>query len=363
MGLLKKRKQETPKKEMVRYIENAGGCIVTKSLLDGKSHLKWLFREESVNPVDNGWRAFGAEDTQEYINDSNNLVVCDFNTLANIEPTVLHVYEMPVGADLEFVDDASGKYFINTETGEEIREPVKSPLQTAFEKNLKFISQTDFDLETVKGLFHETDKIKCFELGNCEFPSGHIIIADPLCYLQDKNSVYVLEKSVASGSYPVTLSVLYSEMAGVRIAGARLKITENIAVKYELAEPEKGGEEKRFPPMAGFAVEAGMGCFCDEQAAKDYWTFLAKWYAENPQGNIYDDYFASLFAESYEKEPGYQREGGDFLLWKNPVADTDSQIAMFASGMGDGYYPGIWGIDEKGELCELVVLFMNPELF
>lgn len=48
---------------MVCYIENTGRCIVTKSLQDGKSYLKWLFREESVNPDDNGWRAFGAEDT------------------------------------------------------------------------------------------------------------------------------------------------------------------------------------------------------------------------------------------------------------------------------------------------------------
>lgn len=44
---------------------------------------------------------------------------------------------------------------------------------------------------------------------------------------------------------------------------------------------EKREEEKGFPPMAKFAAEAGMGCFCDEQVEEYYWIFLIKWYAEN----------------------------------------------------------------------------------
>lgn len=40
------------------FIENAGGCIVSKNILDGNGKLKWLVRDESVNSVDNGWRFF-----------------------------------------------------------------------------------------------------------------------------------------------------------------------------------------------------------------------------------------------------------------------------------------------------------------
>lgn len=95
---------------------------------------------------------------------------------------------------MKFAEDSSSKYFINKETREEIWESVKPHLQTVFERTLKFVRQTDFDVEKVKRLFYETNKIKCYELGNCEFPTGHIIIADPFCYLQNKNSVYVLGK-------------------------------------------------------------------------------------------------------------------------------------------------------------------------
>ena len=48
-------------------------------------------------------------------------MVVDFNTLANIEPAVLFVYDMPVGTDLEFCRDHTGKYFVDVNTGNRIK--------------------------------------------------------------------------------------------------------------------------------------------------------------------------------------------------------------------------------------------------
>lgn len=94
-----------------------GGCIITKSLLEGQSRLKWIFREQSCNEVDNGWRALGDTDTEEYINIPENNVVVDFDRLVEIEPAVLAIYSLPVGTDLEF--DFERKIFIDTNTGKE----------------------------------------------------------------------------------------------------------------------------------------------------------------------------------------------------------------------------------------------------
>lgn len=234
-------------------------------------------------------------------------------------------------------------------------------LEAAFNENLKFISQTTMDADFVKDIFEENHDIRQFTLGQCEFKTGHVITADPLCYLQDPKNITLKEKFIAPGTYPVQVSVMNSSVAGLRIIGARLRISEKEAVKYELASglAEKDGEYRT--TYAGFPVECGMACFCDEQAAQSYWRFLSDWYNEHKDGNIYDDYFAELFAESYRKEPAYQREGGDLLLWHNPI--DNSQIAMFASGLGDGYYTDYWGIDSDGKLCDLVIIFMNPGLF
>lgn len=357
----KKTVRENRPEKQKQYIQHAGGCIVTKSILQGDTVLKWLFREESVHEADNGWRAIGADDTQEYVDNSANHTICDFNTLANIEPAVLNVYEMPVGTELELREDASGKYFLETNTGQEIREKVKSPLQFAFEQNLKFISQDKLDAGQVKAVFESEGQLRYFTIEGVAFPSGKLIVADPLCYLQSPKNISVLAKEIAPGEYPITLAVMDSKIAGIRIVGAKMKIVPEKAVKYELAEALRQKDEKWEKTLAGFPVETGTACFCDEKAAEGYWNFLSKWYGENPNGNLYDDYFSRYFAESYEKAPEYQRPGGDFILWNNPEDGT--QLAMFASGLGDGYYCPYWGMDANEKICELVILFMNPELF
>ena len=117
MGLFDKFKK-TEEKETLKT-HNLGGCIITKSLDDGTSKLKWIFREESVNPVDNGWRALGDTDTEEYINVPENNLVVDFDRLIEIEPAVLAIYDMPVGTDMEF--DSQRKVFIDSNTGKEYR--------------------------------------------------------------------------------------------------------------------------------------------------------------------------------------------------------------------------------------------------
>lgn len=234
----------------------------------------------------------------------------------------------------------------------------KPALQRAFEQNLKFISKDTLDVELVQYIFGNTEDLQQYTMGECTFSSGRVLTADPLYYLKNPKEVLVKAKRIRPGTYPVQLSIMNSQLAGMRIVGARLKLNNNEVVAYELAHGEKEDNKITF---AGFPVECGLACFCDEQAAQSYWRFLDGWYKEHKGGNIYDDYFAALFAESFKKNPSVQREAGDILMWNNPL--DGSMIAMFASGMGDGYYVDYWGVDASGEQCELVIIFMDPKLF
>lgn len=156
MELYNENKKETKveETEIKQYITGASGCIVSKSILSGTSKLKWFFREYSE--FGNGWIAFGDKDTQEYIDNPKNMAIVDFNTLIDIEPITFNVFYMPVGTDLEFHSDKSGKYFIDTNTGKEIREKVKHPAQIAFEKNLKFLNQENYSIEFFQELFQRS---------------------------------------------------------------------------------------------------------------------------------------------------------------------------------------------------------------
>lgn len=340
------------------YIEAAGFTIVSKSILNGTSKLKWLFRHD--NGQGNGWIAFGDSDTQEYVDNPDNMAVVDYNELIKIEPAAANVYYLPFGADLEFRADGTGSYFVDTATGEEIREQVLPPLRAIFEKNLKFLNKETYPEEFFRSLFQKGGIQEPYVLGKADFPTGEIVLSDPIVYLGTQYMV-TLEQKIPAGSYPVELCICHSEQVGVRIAAARLIISSQEPVRHEIAMPKGSSKEDLGKPgvWAFFGVDNGLACFTDAKVAVKYREFISGWKRENPGKNEYFEYFAYFFQKSYEKHPSLQRESGDFLLWQMP--GTGDRLAMFASGMGDGIYSGYWGIDREGKVTELVVPFINPE--
>ena len=101
----------------IEFIKNAGGCIASKRILDGTGYLKWAMREQSVNSADNGWRFLSVTDDAEYINNSDNLAICDYNTVAEIESAIIAIYLFPVGTDLQLVVEHGKRYFVDNITG------------------------------------------------------------------------------------------------------------------------------------------------------------------------------------------------------------------------------------------------------
>lgn len=79
------------------FIQNAGGCVVSKNILSERGKLKWCVREEPMNDQDNGWRFFSDIDTDQYLSNPDNMCICDFNTVAKIEPAILAIYKCDIG--------------------------------------------------------------------------------------------------------------------------------------------------------------------------------------------------------------------------------------------------------------------------
>ena len=338
---------------MKKYVENVGSCIITKSLLNGETKLRWLFREEPLNNIDTGWIAFGDSDNNDYVNNPKNLTVVDLNTLANIEPTILNVYKMPIGTDLIFIEENGDKYFINAKTNEQIREKVKSPFIIAFEKNLEFLKKNEYSKDTIEKLFTKSDKITLFTVGDVDFPTGEIIVADPFCYLHSEKSRKILNRTITIGKYEVELAICNSKTLYKRVIGARLKIRNDKVLCYEQTQNKSSS-------FNGFGVDAGLASFCDASVAEEYTKFWYDWQKDNPNKNHYNDYFNNFFKESYKEHPEIQTSHGNFIYWEIPK--TNHKIVMFETGFGDGYYMSLWGLNEKDEVCELVIPFINPEL-
>lgn len=240
----------------------------------------------------------------------------------------------------------------------------REKLEAVFAQNLKYIQKTEVDPEKIARQFVKTETRFFLTVGTVDVPSGKVVVADPLDYLSGEHIIApVLEREIPKGSYPAEVSICRHNEIGIRMCTTRLKIKETAAVRYELAKSEEATAAAHLKDviMHGFPVDAGMMCFIDAEGAKKYAEFLDKWHRENPDGNHYNDYFAAFFAESDKKLPQFQREGGDFIEWANP--DTGERMVQISSGFGDGFYQSFWGFDDGGDVCELIVPLVDPDLY
>ena len=236
--------------------------------------------------------------------------------------------------------------------------PTSAWLATYEEKKHLLASPTDFNhyfsASSIceKKLFH-------LNLGELKFPTGHLLVRDPLVYLKKDELPYFIP--IAPGSFPLTVLVMEVEEEHYRYVAFRVKISDKKAEQHLEALLGHEDLDNLLPgEYFGFNVDAGLATIVDQQTRDAYCAFEQQWLAENPGGNIYDDYLAAAFKKSYEQHPQYQRPGGDWIMFAIP--GTDLTIPMIQSGYGDGTYPVYFGYDENGDICEIIVQFVDIEL-
>ncbi len=198
-------------------------------------------------------------------------------------------------------------------------------------------------------------KMETMEIGSVSLPSGKVVVRDPLVSLNANQSPYFIQ--APKGNFPVAIAVVKSEDWGERYAVVKVEFTKEKPVVYREAlvgiEELEGVTEDDF---FGFGVDAGLGCITD----KEVLPFVDQFADEINVDNMYDDYFAGLFSQSYQDHPNNQREAGDWINWTIP--GSHYQIPMFASGFGDGTYPVYFAYDANEEICGLYIQFIDIEL-
>jgi len=101
----------------MEFIPKAGACLTSKKVLTRAGRVKWMVREESQAPADNGWRIFSHIDTDDYLADSANLQIVDYNQVCALEPALIGIWDFPVGSDLQIVDEGEGIRIVDTASG------------------------------------------------------------------------------------------------------------------------------------------------------------------------------------------------------------------------------------------------------
>jgi len=104
----------------IEFIPKAGACLASKNVLSGAGRIKWMVREESRVPADNGWRIFSDIDTTDYLHDASNLIITDFNSVCELEPALIGIWDLPLGSDLQIVSEGQGIEIVDTATGRSV---------------------------------------------------------------------------------------------------------------------------------------------------------------------------------------------------------------------------------------------------
>lgn len=207
-----------------------------------------------------------------------------------------------------------------------------------------------FEMKEIQG-----KEIFILDMGDISFPTGDILVRDPLVWLNRDEKAYL--QSVPKGRFRIETLVVKLEEDHYRYALSRVKFRESLPViYYEALKGDENLDDVDDDSIFGFNVDAGLATIVDVETRNAYYDFEDKWYAENPGKNIYDDFFAAIFAKSAEENPLYQRDGGDWINFKIP--NSELSIPMIQSGFGDGRYPVYFGYDENGKLCDLVVEYI-----
>lgn len=201
---------------------------------------------------------------------------------------------------------------------------------------------------------HGDIELSVLDLGELNVTTGNIVVCDPLAYLGDTSP---LVKKIQPGLYPVRVAIAKTAEIGERYALAKLEITKNKSIKWELAvtkETEKKAKDLKEDEYFGFPVDAGLGCFCDSMTQEQYAIFMDSFLNEHEGANMYNDYFA----ERFKVNALNQDDPNDIGDWLNYyVPNTKNNIIMFHSGFGDGYYPAYWGFDSDGHVASLMIDF------
>lgn len=86
-------------------MEKFGYVMATKMLVDSRRKVRFMYRQAPDNAQDSGWRFFCGDETDEYVNDPDNIAIYDINTILEFDKSILPYLQSAEGAAFEREDE------------------------------------------------------------------------------------------------------------------------------------------------------------------------------------------------------------------------------------------------------------------
>jgi hypothetical protein len=102
-------------KEQIKPLaQGHGSCFATDMITVEGDPVRFMYREEPDNEIDSGWRFMSGFESDEYLDNPDNLAVYDVNTIANYDPSIIPLLSSPIGSAFEKVEEG-GQFEVVTD--------------------------------------------------------------------------------------------------------------------------------------------------------------------------------------------------------------------------------------------------------
>ena len=104
---MKEKKFKIKKEQLRDLINGMGSCIATDKITVEGVPVAYMYREEPDLEHDSGWRFFSGTENQEYVDNPENSMMYDVNTIANYDSSIIPYLQMEIGTDLSKKSDGT----------------------------------------------------------------------------------------------------------------------------------------------------------------------------------------------------------------------------------------------------------------
>ena len=98
---MKEKSFKLSKDQIKKLIESIGACYASDHITVDGLLVGYMYRETPDFVEDSGWRFFSGSEDQEYVDNPDNLMIYEVNTIANYDPAIIPYLNMEIGTELE----------------------------------------------------------------------------------------------------------------------------------------------------------------------------------------------------------------------------------------------------------------------
>ena len=93
--------------DIKQLIEPMGSCLASDKITVEGLPVGYMYRENPEEENDSGWRFLSGTETQDYIDDPNNSMVFEVNTVANYDDSIIPYLKSRTGTELERIENSN----------------------------------------------------------------------------------------------------------------------------------------------------------------------------------------------------------------------------------------------------------------